>query len=116
MTLISPRVIWARRSSVFDGLGMVCKLVEQPNNTRWRSVNWGRRPGSKRLDNVLESDDLLPSSLEAEDHRHGAGVALSRSPRRRLLLIITYKAGDAFATGMLRPFLADAGLSLADIG
>jgi PAT family beta-lactamase induction signal transducer AmpG len=31
-------------------------------------------------------------------------------------LIVAYKAGDAFATGMLRPFLADAGLSLADIG
>ncbi len=31
-------------------------------------------------------------------------------------LIVCYKFGDAFATGMLRPFLADAGLSLADIG
>jgi PAT family beta-lactamase induction signal transducer AmpG len=35
---------------------------------------------------------------------------------RLLLLLFIYKAGDAFATGMLRPFLADAGLSLADIG
>lgn len=35
---------------------------------------------------------------------------------RLLLLIFTYKAGDAFATGMLRPFLADTGLGLADIG
>jgi PAT family beta-lactamase induction signal transducer AmpG len=35
---------------------------------------------------------------------------------RLLLLLFVYKAGDAFATGMLRPFLADAGLSLADIG
>jgi MFS transporter, PAT family, beta-lactamase induction signal transducer AmpG len=35
---------------------------------------------------------------------------------RVLLLLIVYKAGDAFATGMLRPFLADAGLSLAEIG
>jgi len=33
-----------------------------------------------------------------------------------LLLVITYKAGEAFATGMLRPFLVDAGLSLADVG
>src|SRR5262249_50755744 len=39
MTLISARVIWARRSSVFDGLGIVFKLVEQPNNTVWRAVN-----------------------------------------------------------------------------
>ncbi|MFC1705664.1 pantetheine-phosphate adenylyltransferase [Planctomycetota bacterium] len=35
---------------------------------------------------------------------------------RLLALVVTYKAGDAFATGMLRPFLADRGLSLADIG
>lgn len=35
---------------------------------------------------------------------------------RLLALIVTYKLGDAFATSMLRPFLADAGLGLADIG
>jgi MFS family permease len=35
---------------------------------------------------------------------------------RLLLLIVVYKAGEAFATAMLRPFLADAGLGLADIG
>ena len=33
-----------------------------------------------------------------------------------LLLIATYKAGDAFATGMLRPYLVDTGLSMADVG
>jgi MFS family permease len=33
-----------------------------------------------------------------------------------LALAVVYKAGDAFATGMLRPFLADAGLDLAAIG
>jgi RhtX/FptX family siderophore transporter len=35
---------------------------------------------------------------------------------RVLLLIVVYKAGDAFATGMLRPFLVDAGLGIADVG
>jgi predicted MFS family arabinose efflux permease len=35
---------------------------------------------------------------------------------RLLLLLFAYKAGDAFATGMLRPFLADRGLSLAEVG
>jgi MFS transporter, PAT family, beta-lactamase induction signal transducer AmpG len=35
---------------------------------------------------------------------------------RILLLLVVYKAGDAFATSMLRPFLADSGLTLADIG
>lgn len=31
-------------------------------------------------------------------------------------LIVMYKFGDAFATSMLRPFLADAGMDLTDIG
>jgi MFS family permease len=35
---------------------------------------------------------------------------------RLLLLIVAYKAGDAFATGMLRPYLTDSGLTLSDIG
>ncbi len=35
---------------------------------------------------------------------------------RLLLVIVTYKFGDAFAVGMLRPFLADRGLTLAEIG
>lgn len=33
-----------------------------------------------------------------------------------LALATTYKFGEAFGTGMLRPFLADAGLTIADIG
>ncbi len=41
-----------------------------------------------------------------------------RRPRagRWLLLLLVYKAGEAFATGMLRTFLADAKLSLTEIG
>ena len=35
---------------------------------------------------------------------------------RILALVLTYKAGDAFAVGMLRPFLTDHGLTLADVG
>jgi MFS family permease len=35
---------------------------------------------------------------------------------RVILLLVSYKAGDAFATGMLRPFLSDLGLELKDIG
>ena len=35
---------------------------------------------------------------------------------RVLCLLITYKLGDAFSTGMLRPFFSDLGLSVADIG
>jgi MFS transporter, PAT family, beta-lactamase induction signal transducer AmpG len=33
-----------------------------------------------------------------------------------LLLLVAYKFGDSFATSMLRPFLADSGLTLGDIG
>jgi MFS transporter, PAT family, beta-lactamase induction signal transducer AmpG len=33
-----------------------------------------------------------------------------------LTLVVAYKLGDAFATGMLRPFFADAGLGLTEIG
>jgi len=35
---------------------------------------------------------------------------------RLLLLLVVYKAGDAFATSMLRPYLTDLGLGLGDIG
>jgi predicted MFS family arabinose efflux permease len=35
---------------------------------------------------------------------------------RVLSLLTVYKFGEAFAVGMLRPFLADVGLSLGDIG
>ena len=33
-----------------------------------------------------------------------------------MLLVVVYKVGEALANGMLRPFLVDAGLDLADIG
>jgi RhtX/FptX family siderophore transporter len=58
-----------------------------------------------------------PRRTESREHR-ARNVHFLRRPgaARLLLLIASYKAGDAFATGMLRPFLADAGLSLADIG
>jgi MFS family permease len=35
---------------------------------------------------------------------------------RVLFILVTYKLGDAFSTGMLRPFFADLGLSLSDVG
>lgn len=57
----------------------------------------------------------------------GDVVSFSQRPRMRhwlrrpgagqvVLLLVAYKMGDAFATGMLRPFLADRGLSIADVG
>lgn len=35
---------------------------------------------------------------------------------RILGIVLTYKIAEAFAAGMLRPYLADAGMSLADVG
>lgn len=35
---------------------------------------------------------------------------------RVLALLMVYKLGDAFAVGMLRPFLTDLGLSIGDVG
>lgn len=45
------------------------------------------------------------------------GVHFLRRPGawRLVALIAIYKAGEAFATGMLRPFLVDQGLSLSDV-
>jgi hypothetical protein len=35
---------------------------------------------------------------------------------RLIVLIVIYKAGEAFAGGMLRPFLVDAHLTITDVG
>jgi MFS transporter, PAT family, beta-lactamase induction signal transducer AmpG len=48
---------------------------------------------------------------------HSGRSFLRRAGAWRLLAVVTtYKAGEAFAAGMLRPFLADLGLGLGDIG
>ena len=53
----------------------------------------------------------------APNERARVGHWLRRPGAWRLLgLLVAYKAGDSFATGMLRPFLVDRGLSLADVG
>jgi PAT family beta-lactamase induction signal transducer AmpG len=61
-----------------------------------------------------------PPPAAALERRSGAasGRSFFRRPGawRVLALVMTYKAGEAFATGMLRPFLADLGLGLSDIG
>ncbi|MEM9864224.1 MAG: MFS transporter [Myxococcota bacterium] len=67
----------------------------------------------------------IPIGLTKEGPSEGAASAKStklwsffRRPGAAtiLLLIATYKFGDAFAQGMLRPFLTDLGLDLADLG
>lgn len=67
----------------------------------------------------------LPVLRFREGPRATAGappVVLDRSRLRHpavlrfVAVLATYKAGEALATGMLRPFLVDAGLSLSEIG
>jgi MFS transporter, PAT family, beta-lactamase induction signal transducer AmpG len=66
---------------------------------------------------ILFAREPEPTSDERERPKGGLFPFLRRPHAARLLaLIVIYKAGEAFATGMLRPFLADAGLSLADVG
>jgi MFS transporter, PAT family, beta-lactamase induction signal transducer AmpG len=59
-----------------------------------------------------------PSATPAVPGGAPAGRHFLRRPGalRLVLLLGVYKAGDAFATGMLRPFLSDLGLTLEDIG
>jgi MFS family permease len=61
----------------------------------------------------------IPKSAapEATVSKEAAPHFLFRKGALRILaLLVIYKFGDAFATGMLRPFLADAGLGLAELG
>jgi RhtX/FptX family siderophore transporter len=75
---------------------------------------------------ALTAFSTLPIGFHREQWRPPSTQAGPSSPAphflrrpeaaRVLLVVMTYKAGEAFATGMLRPFLADVGLGLADIG
>lgn len=68
----------------------------------------------------------LPILLTRESERHHdrEPVPAAKAPHflrrpgtgRVLLVVVTYKAGEAFATGMLRPYFSDLGLTLGDIG
>jgi len=49
-------------------------------------------------------------------HRGGLHFVQRPGALRLLALIALYKAGEAFAQGMLRPFLVDQHLSLTDVG
>lgn len=70
----------------------------------------------------------IPAALMHEPHEPPPSAADPAAPAaalhflRRpgavqvLLLLVTYKLGEAFASGMLRPFLIDSGLDLEDLG
>jgi MFS family permease len=64
---------------------------------------------------VLGAREPAPPPAEPSAAR---GPAFLRRPGagRLLAVVVTYKFGEAFATGMLRPFLADRGLGLSELG
>lgn len=65
---------------------------------------------------ILVAREPLPPSSEHSAERRAPHFLRRAGAWRLILLLVVYKAGDAFATGMLRPFLADAGLTLAQLG
>jgi PAT family beta-lactamase induction signal transducer AmpG len=82
-------------------------------------------PGTFAAMAALLALATLPIAFAREPRRRPIAPAERASLRRFfrrpgiarvLLLVVFYKTGDAFATAMLRPFLADAGLGLAEIG
>jgi predicted MFS family arabinose efflux permease len=70
---------------------------------------------------VLASLPVVLTREERPRRRETGAGALPHFLRRPgalrlVLLLVTYKAGDAFATAMLRPFLVDLGLGVSDVG
>lgn len=66
----------------------------------------------------LHKEKTPTFELDKQEQAKPSVMGFLRKPGvgRIVLLIVIYKVGDAFATGMLRPFLADVGFSLTDIG
>ncbi|MEM9692148.1 MAG: MFS transporter [Myxococcota bacterium] len=67
---------------------------------------------------VLRAHEGPPPHEDANPRAEGQFYAFFRRPSvwRVLIIIATYKFGDALAQGMLRPFLVDLGLTLSDLG
>ena len=107
---------------LFDQLGWaptflaMAALVALASLPLWSSTSVGRtaETAAPRGGGLLGDPDLPPPSNVAEPHPwswvHQPG-ALSWA-----LVLIAFKAGDYLASGMLRPFLVDLGLTKTDIG
>jgi RhtX/FptX family siderophore transporter len=75
---------------------------------------------------VLAPEPAVPVVLARGSDVSGAGTLTAAAPMQHFLkrpgawrlitLVSVYKAGEAFAQGMLRPFFIDIGLELEDIG
>ncbi len=67
---------------------------------------------------VLRMREPASATVETRGERPSGVTPLWRRPgaARMLALLAVYKLGDAFAVGMLRPWLADQGLGLAQVG
>jgi predicted MFS family arabinose efflux permease len=66
---------------------------------------------------ALHREVRLPAAKRERPGLAAIAESLYRTGMRRwLLVLVTYKSGEWFATGMLRLFLKDAGYSLEEIG
>jgi len=92
----------------YDRLGATLAFLAMAALTALSTVPVGRLREPAPVPAQADPSSSDPSSGKSFLRRAGAW--------RLLVVVMTYKAGEAFATGMLRPFLADAGLGLADIG
>jgi RhtX/FptX family siderophore transporter len=105
--------VGAYRVGMIVGGGMILVLMER--------LGWSFAFLSMACLVGLASIPILLTKEPPARHAQPSGVPSAHFLRRPgalriLALILTYKAGDAFAVGMLRPFLTDNGLTLADVG
>ncbi len=103
--------VGAYRVGMIVGGGMILVLVERAG---WATafLSMAALVGVASIPILLAREaPAPPATLRVPGHFLRRPGAL-----RILALVLTYKAGDAFAVGMLRPFLTDHGLTLADVG
>lgn len=67
---------------------------------------------------ILLHDEPERPHIERPETDRAVIASYLKTPgvRQWLVILVAYKSGEALATGMLRPFLKDLGMTLADIG
>jgi PAT family beta-lactamase induction signal transducer AmpG len=98
LLLVLDRVGW---STAFMAMAALIAVATLP-------VLLHREAPAPRSDEGLSGARAWLDALRSLLRRPGMGPWL--------LLLVLYKAGDAFAVGMLRPFLVDAGRTLEQVG
>ncbi|MDX9724356.1 MAG: MFS transporter [Myxococcota bacterium] len=102
---------------LFQELGAKATYLSMAALTVLASLPLGLTPQAKLGSRTGEQGASATTPLPRSAPSSAAPHFLRRAGAWGLLgLIVSYKVGDAFATAMLRPFLVDQGLSMADIG